>query len=197
VATFHAAAAIGEALAKVLERSVPAGDEFFAETTFSFVHNFRSPPRDGVTLYFYRVATSGARHNFPQRTTRTGELLKRSLPLDFYYMLTAWGRDARRQAALLVWAIRALEDAGVLHAATVNEFYGTTAPPLRGGEDVHLSFETLTLQDQVNIWEIAKQSMQPSVGCSARAVPIETTVVEQTPPPTQTREFVVEEVQGG
>ncbi len=113
------------------------------------------------------------------------------MPIDFYFLVTAWGRDAREQAALLVWAMRQLEDLNTIPAAVLNHNYGTPTPPFHEDEVVQVAFEPLSLQEHVNIWEIAKANMQTSATYVARAVPIDATETESQLGSVQTREFDV------
>jgi hypothetical protein len=191
LATYHAAAAIGETLARVLESAAPRTDTLFSDSSFAFVKKLDTLPFvHGISVYLVRVSVSGARHNFPPRESLDGLRFKRALPVDLQYLLTAWSReDARRQSAMLLWAMRTLEDVAELPGNLINQHYGTDTPPFRGSESVQLALEPLSLQDQVNIWEPAKQNMQPSVSLLARAVPIDTDVVERSHGPAQTREF--------
>ncbi|WP_437534786.1 DUF4255 domain-containing protein [Sorangium sp. So ce726] len=190
LATHHAAAAIGETLAKLLEGAALQSSETFQRAPFTFVRDLRSPPAQGATVYLYRVSVSPSRHNFQARTNAQGQRFRAPLPIDFHYLVTAWGRDAREQSALLVWVMRQLEDLGPLRAAVLNHHYGTTAAPFHEDEEVQVTFEPLTLQDHVNVWEVAKASMQTSAAYVARAVPIDTTETESRHGPVQTREFV-------
>lgn len=190
MASFHAAAAIGETLIKVLDEAAPRSERLFADTSFVFAKDLKAPPPQGVTLYFYRVATSACRQNFPVRENPDGSRRRHPLVLDLYYLLTGWSReDARRQAALLLWAMRVLEDLNSLPGAVINQRYGTDAPPFRVSEAVQIAFESLTVQDQYNIWDAARHNLQPSIGVIARAVPIETEMTEAVYPPAQTREL--------
>lgn len=193
LATYHAAAAIGETLARVLESSAPRTDPLFSDASFAFVKKLEVPFANGISVYLFRVSVSGARHNFAPRESADGQRLKRALPVDLQYLLTAWSReDARRQSAMLLWAMRVLEDLAELPGNLVNQHYGTDAPPFRGSESTQIALEPLSLQDQVNIWEPAKQNMQPSVSLLARAVPIDTDMTERSHSPAQTREFRLE-----
>jgi hypothetical protein len=194
VATYHAAAAIGETLARVLEAAAPRADPLFADTAFSFVKELKSPLSHGISVYLFRVAVSASRHNFPPREAADGRRLKRALPVDLQYLLTAWSReDPRRQSAMLLWAMRTLEDVAELPGNLINQYYGTDNPPFRANESVQLALEPLSLQDQVNIWEPAKHSTQPSVSLLARAVPIDTNVTEEPHALAQTRQFSLAE----
>jgi hypothetical protein len=190
LATHHAAVAIGETLARLLEGAALESSETFQHASFAFVRDLRSPPAQGATVYLYRVIVSASRHNFQARTNPQGQQFRRPLPIDFHYLVTAWGKDAREQGALLVWVMRQIENLGTLPAAVLNHHYGTTAAPFHEDEAVQITFEPLSLQDHVNVWEVAKPNLQTSAAYSARAIPIETTETESRHGPVQTREIV-------
>jgi hypothetical protein len=192
VATFHAAAAIGETIARVLEHAARRSSSVITDSTFEFVKDLKTPLQQGVSVSFYRLAVSASRQNFPRRENPDGSRQRTPLVLDLSYLLTGFSRDdPKRQSALLIWAMRVLEDLGELPGSVINQYYGTATPPFRGSETVQLAFESLSMQDQVNIWEPAKQNMQPSIGLLVRAVPIESEVSESSHAPVQTRDFEV------
>jgi hypothetical protein len=187
LATFHAAAAIGETITRLLEGAAVHVGDALPRTTFAFVRELSAPAMPAVTVYLHRVIVSTARNNFQGRTGPRGAQLRRPLPLDFSYLITAWGRDAKEQAALLVWAMRQLEDLTTLPAAVLNQSYGTTTAPFQEDESVQVVFEALSIQDQVNVWHVAEKNMQPSASYIARTIPIDTLETESEVGLVQTR----------
>jgi hypothetical protein len=194
VATFHAGAAIGETLAKLLERALPTDDAIFRGVSCAFLLSLASPPPLAVTVYLYRVALSTSRNHFQPRSTSDGaRRYRQPLPVDFYYLLTAWSADAARQASLLLWAMRQVEDVAVLPAGLLNGVHGTSQHVFHEDESVHVALEGISLQDAVAIWEPAKASMRASVACVARAVPVESEESVAAGAEVQTRELRFEE----
>ena len=180
MATFQAIAVTGNTIRNLLADACPR--DVFAGAQFRLcqVSALTSVPFTdlGVSVYLYRVTYNTNRRNLPARKELNGERFKPSVPLDLHFLVTAWARTAEQQWALLAWAIRAIEDTPVLPAGLLNQNAGSDAggvPQDVFGEDesVELVGETLSLQDVVNIWEIAKHNQQPSVSIIARSVLID------------------------
>jgi hypothetical protein len=92
----------------------------------------------------------------------------------------------------MAWAIRALEDTNVLPAGLLNQNAGSApdgSSPVVFSDDeaVELIGESLSLQDMVNAWEVAKAHQQPSVSFVVRSVLIDSEIVIPTGAPVQTR----------
>jgi hypothetical protein len=116
------------------------------------------------------------------------------VPVDLHFLITAWAKTAEQQWALLAWALRAIEDNPVLPGGLLNQNAGsdpdgTPRNVFGAGESVELVGETLSLQDVVNVWEIARHNQQPSVSIVARSVLIDSLVEIPTGQPIQTRAF--------
>lgn len=149
--------------------------------------DFNNPMDEGVSLFLYRLATS-SRRNLPARLGPNGEKYRPPLPIDLYYLLTAWGRTSAKQQRLLGWCIRELGDTPVLPASLLNH-YMPEQETFRPDESVELIFEPLSLQDISNLWEPLKQNLQASAFYVARMVALESTVVLAEGGPVQTRQF--------
>lgn len=187
MATYHAIAATGQAILGLLERACPKTE--FEGSIFELYQSkdFQNPMEEGVSLYLYRVATS-SRRNLPSRIGPNGQQYRPPLPLDLYYMLTAWAKSAAKQQRLLGFCIREIGDTPVLPAPLLNHF-GPEPDTFRPDESVELIFESLTLQDMSNLWEPLKPNIQPSATYVARMVSIESFVELPDTRPVQTREF--------
>jgi hypothetical protein len=127
--------------------------------------NLVSPPFTdlGVSIYLYRVAYNATWSKLPPRRHLNGDRFKRSMPLDLYFLVTAWARTPEQQWALLAWAIRMIDDTPVLPVGLLNQSAGSDpdgTPQNVFGEDesVELVGENLSLQDTVSISEIAKHN---------------------------------------
>src|SRR6185295_4617840 len=108
----------------------------------------------------YRVATS-SRRNLPSRVGPDGKQYRPPLPLDLYYLLTAWAKTAVKQQRLLGFWIRELGDTPILPASLLNHF-GPERDTFTPSEAVELIYEPLSLQDMANVWEPLKPNIQPS-----------------------------------
>jgi hypothetical protein len=140
----------------------------------------------GVSVYMHRIGVTTARRNMPPRLTPDGKRLRPPLPLDVHYMLTAWAKKPEVQHYLLGWAMRTLEDTPTLAAPILNGF-DPTNKPFMDDETVDIVFEPTSIQDMLNIWEVGKPAVQPSVTYIARVVPIDSPAAEPTLPPVQGR----------
>jgi hypothetical protein len=191
LATYHAISAIGQAVVSLL-KSARAASEFpsidvrlFQAKDVQSVTEF-----EGLSLFLYRVAVSGARRQMPAAIAPSGQLYRRPLPVDLFYLLTPWARTAEMQHLLLAWAMRTIEDSPSLPAALLNSHFPNDRP-FRSDETVELLHDPLSVQDLNNIWEIlGKHNVQVSTSYLVRVVPIDSQQLE--PPdagPVQTRVF--------
>ena len=188
MATYHAVAAIGQAILGLLEQSRPATEFDTSQFLMYQSINFQTPMEEGISLYLYRVAVSTARRNLPAKTLPDGRRQRPPLPLDLHYLMTPWAKTATKQHRLLGWAMRVLEDTPTLPASLLNH-YGPEPDTFQSDETVDVVNEPITLQDIFNVWEIAKHNVQVSVAYVARVVPIDSLEYETDGPPVQTRVF--------
>src|SRR5215510_6575265 len=116
MATYPAIAVTGQAILKLLADSCPR--EEFAAARFELfqVGNFsQSPPmEEGISLFLYRLGVNAARRNLPSHVKFNGLRYRSPLPLDLYFLMTAWAKTAAKQQRLLGWAMRVLEDTPLL-----------------------------------------------------------------------------------
>jgi len=198
LATFPAIAATGLAVVGLL-KDASAGTEF-SDLRFELFQasDFSSgtPMTEGVSLYAYRVAPNVTRRNLPPATGRDGRRYRSPLPLDLYFLLSAWAKSAVRQLRILGWAMRELHNVPILPAGLLNH-YGPEHDTFRPDEAVELMCETLTLQDMSNVTEPIKHAQPLSVPYVARMVLIESSVPVSEGEPVQTREFDYAKVQSG
>jgi hypothetical protein len=196
MATFQAIAVTGNTIRNLLAEAWPR--DVFPGAQFRLCQGATliSPPFTdlGVSIYLYRVTYNLTRRNLPPRRRLNGERFKPSVPLDLHFLVTAWARTPEQQWALLAWAVRSIEDTPVLPAGLLNQNAGSDAegmPQNVFGEDesVELVAETLSLQDMVSVWEIAKPNQQPSVSFIARSVLIDSLVEMPEAGMVQTRGF--------
>lgn len=186
MASYQAIAAVSRAIRGLLELACPRPEFDGARFEVYQAGDFQTPMDEGVSLYLYRVSTS-SRRNLPSRIGPNGETYRPPLPLDLYYMLTAWGRTFEKQQGLLGFCIRELGNMPILPSGLLNHFGPTDV--FRDQETVELVFEPLTLQDFSNIWEPLKPNLQPSATYVARMVSIESTLQIPSLGNVQTRQF--------
>ena len=152
MATYRAIAATGLAIRGLLESAVPASEFPNAEFQLYRPNNFDSPMTIGISLYLYRVLVSTSRRNLPPIVAADGKRYRPQLPLDLFYMMTAWGQTAEVQQRLLGWAMRELENTPILPSSLLNH-YVPEVDTFRPAETVELICETISLQDMNTLWD--------------------------------------------
>ena len=186
MASFHAVATVGQAILGLLTDACPRSEFPGAGFALYQAKDFQSPMTEGISLYLHRIVVSTARRRLPDRIDASGRRFRPSLPVDLYFLLTAWAQSATLQHHLLAWAMRALEDTPSLPSGLLNRFSArpdTFAPE----ESVDLALEAVPQQDFLAIWEVAKHHMQISATYVARVVPIDSTIELEQAPTAQTR----------
>jgi hypothetical protein len=103
LATYQAISVTGQAILGLLADACPRPE--FASARFDLyqVRDFQSPMEEGVSLFLYRINVSGSRRVLPPTVGPDGRKYRPPIPLDLYYMLTAWSKTAARQQRLLGW----------------------------------------------------------------------------------------------
>ena len=131
MATFPAIAATGLAVVGLL-KDASAGTEF-SDLRFELFQagDFSSgtPMTEGISLYAYRVTPNATRRNMPAAVGRDGRRYRSPLPLDLYFLLSAWAKSAVRQLRILGWAMRELHNVPILPAGPFNN-HGPGRDPL-------------------------------------------------------------------
>jgi hypothetical protein len=190
MATHQAIAATGQALRTLLSESCPRDEFPAAQFALYQASNFLSPMDEGISLYLFRVTINGTRRNQPPKIGPDGIRYRPPLPLDLYFLLTAWAQDPAQQYQLLGWAMRMLEDNPILPSSYLNQHAAreTFRPP----ETVEFICDPVSLQDMYNIWEIAKHRQQLSMVYVARMVCIDSEIPIQQAVDVQTRAFKFE-----
>lgn len=188
VATFHAIAATGKAILRVLEDACPR--DVFPQARFDFLplDENTKPVSEGITVHLYRVASNTSRRYKTLPPTPEGKRTRPMLNLDLYFLITPWASNADTLQRLLGWAMRALEDAPILPPGLLNSF-GPETETFHSDEAVELLFDPLSLQDMSIIWDQIRPKVGVSVTYVARMVPIESRIVIIEAEPVQTRVF--------
>jgi hypothetical protein len=186
--TFQAIAATGQAMLGLLSDAVPRDQFPNAQFELYQMSNFQQPMEEGISLFLYRIAANTSRRNLPPTTGPDGRRFRPPIPVDLYYIATAWAPTAVRQQRLLGWAIRMFEDVPVLPTGLLNN-YGPEPEIFKQGETVEIILDSLTLQDLNNFWGVSKSSLQLSVGYIARMLFIQSSMAISEYAEVQTREF--------
>ncbi len=188
MANTRAIAAASAAFAGLLRDRYPR-DDFGSSLEVSLYQakNFENPMGDGFSVFLWRVGINATLRALPPRRTPDGRRYRPSLPLDLYYMVTAWADDTERQQRMLGWAMRALEDAGPLSAAQLNQ-YVAEDDTFRPEEAVDVVCDPLSLADQLTLWDRLKK-LPPSVNYVVRMALLDSDVELDGGPPVQVRDF--------
>ena len=191
--TFQAIAATGQAMLGLLSDAVPRDQFPNAQFELYQMSNFQQPMDEGISLFLYRISPNITRRNLPPTTGPDGRRFRPPIPVDLYYILTAWAPTAVRQQRLLGWTIRMFEDVPILPTGLLNN-YGPEPEIFKQGETVEIVLDSLTLQDLNNFWGVSKSSLQLSIGYVARMLHIQSSMPITEYAEVQTREFGVGKV---
>jgi hypothetical protein len=193
VATYRAIAATSDTILGLLNEACPRPEFAGARFELYQVGDFQSPMDLGISLHLYRVAVNRTRRVLPGRPAPDGQRYRDPLSVDVYYLLSAWAKTAATQQRLLGWAMRALEDAGILPAGLLN-YFGPERTTFRADETVELVAEALAFADLTRFWDLFKPNMPLSTTYIARLIGLDSTVPIVEAGPVQIREFQVQKV---
>lgn len=172
----------------LLADSVPRDEFPTAQFELFQLSNFQNGLDEGVSLYLYRITANTTRRNLPPTVGDDGRKYRPPLPLDLYYVVSAWAQTAVKQQRLLGWTIRTLEDLSILPTNLLNH-YGPEPEIFHPGETVEIFLDSLTLQDLNNLWSLTRNNPPLSVGYVARMVHIESTLAMAEFAEVQTRDL--------
>ena len=193
MANFRAITAVCEGIIYLLRSNYdPADFEQELEFAVYAARDFDKPMEAGVSLFLYRVLVNKAYRAPPGRLTPEGERQRPRLPLDLHFLLTAWGREASLQHALIGWMMRTLDDTPILPAGLLNtRFEGVFDP----AEAVEIGVAELPSEDLLHMWELlGNQIYHLSVPYLARNVQIESRQLQLEGRAVQERIFDYHEV---
>ena len=121
MATHQAIAAVSLALKGLLDLGLPKDEFPGAKIELLRPADFAGGMAEGISLLLYRVAINGTQRNLPPRIAADGTRFRPALPVDLYYLLSAWAEDADVQQSLLAWAMRLMEDTPRLAGNLINQ----------------------------------------------------------------------------
>lgn len=148
-------------------------DDIELEFKVYLAHDFSQHMDAGVSLFLYRILYNGSLRTPGGRYDIDGKHFKTQLPVDLYFLLTAWGKDASLQHTIAGWMMRAMEDNPIL---TAGFLHGVAPGVFSDDENVEITLAELETEDLLRLWEVTAQSeYQISVPYFARNVRIEST----------------------
>jgi hypothetical protein len=107
---------------------------------------------DGFAILPWRVAINTQRRARAPRVDIFGRRFKPSLPLDLSFLIIPVASSTEKQLRMLGWVMRALEDAGSITAAQLND-YLTEDSIFSVEEDLDLVCDQLSVVDQLSMWD--------------------------------------------
>jgi len=189
MAAYQAIRAVSHALIDLLEsrfQQAGWGDEGF---TFALYQsdNFNQPMLAGLSLFLYRILPNGSHRTPAGRIGPDGRRLRTRLPLDLYFLMTAWAQDASLQHEIMGLAMRILEDTPILPAGLLN---AGTSDLFLPDETVEINIAELTNEDILRIWEtVTDNRYQISVPYVVRNLQIDSSLPLDQGTPIQERIF--------
>lgn len=189
MASYQAIRAVSQTVIDLLEsrfQQAGLGDEGFTFAVYQS-ENFNRPMVAGISLFLYRILPNGSYRTPAGRRGPDGRKLRSRLPLDLYFLITAWAQDASLQQELMGFAMRVLEDMPSLPAGLLN----AVAPAVfAGDETVEINIAELTNEDILRIWEtVTENRYQISVPYYARNIQIDSSLPLAEGLPVQERRF--------
>jgi hypothetical protein len=191
MAHYRAIAAAGAAIAGLIKERYPRG-EFGPSLTVDTVQPAaveKGLTGEGFAICLWRVTINGQRRARGPRLDAFGNRFKPSLPLDLSFLVIPYANTAERQARMLGWVMRALEDAGPLTASQLN-FHLAESNVFAPEDEVDLVCDPLALADHLALWDRLKQ-LPPAANYLMRMVLIDSLDSVNDGPAVTTREFQV------
>lgn len=189
MADFRAFAAVSEAVLALLRSNYQPADfnnelEFRVFTARDFGS---SAMQHGVSLFLYRVLPNGAHRAPSGRLAENGRRFRNQLAVDMHFILTAWGGSASLQHTIAGWMMRVMEDSPLLPVGLLNSVLPDVFQP---DEAVEVVLADLSTEDLLHVWEtLVQNTYQLSVPYVARAIRIESRLLQTAGEPVQQRTF--------
>lgn len=189
MADFRAFAAVSEAVLALLRSNYQPADfnnelEFRVFTARDFGS---SAMQHGVSLFLYRVLPNGSYRAPAGRLDENGRRFRNQLAVDMHFILTAWGGSASLQHTIAGWMMRVMEDSPMLPAGLLNSVLPDVFQP---DESVEVMLADLSTEDLLHVWEtLVQNTYQLSVPYVARAIRIESRLLQTSGQPVQQRTF--------
>ena len=178
MARYHAIAATSNAIRLLLENAAATSEWSSAGFELYQADELQKPVDNNkakVSIYLHRIIRSSVRRDRGPRIGPDGLRYRPSIPLDLYYLVTAWSADARTAHQLLGWAIRVLEDTPILPTGLLNAYQqGLTV--FRPDETVELVWDSVSINDLYDVWRVSQQHAAPSATYLARMVVLDSDV---------------------
>lgn len=187
MASTRAIAAVSDAIVQLLESRFSPEDFNMSSLEFRvyLASDFANPMDAGVSVFLYRVYVNHTNRSPAGRVDSLGQPRLTLLPLDLYFLMTAWAKDASLQHTIAGWMMRVLEDTPILSSGLLNH---RGIEIFRPDESVQLSVAELETETLFRIWEvIVNNAFQISIPYVVRNVKIESDQTRADGGPVQER----------
>lgn len=183
MATYQAVTTVCQTVIDLLiANAFDEGLEFDIYTTAKF----KTPMHEGVSLFLYRMLPNGTWRTPPGRVIN-GQQQYVQLPVDLYFMLTAWGKDASMQAQIMAWAMRIMADHPILSRGLLE---ATMSNVFRPNEFVEICLADVDTNELLQLWEnLVPNNYHLSVPYIARTIRLESALEQEVGKLVQTRTF--------
>jgi Pvc16 N-terminal domain len=188
MASYRAIGATCEAIVRLLRQAWRP--ELFDDAELQFLvyrtRSFASPMDTGISLFLYRATVNGVQRTPPARRLPDGRTRPHQLPVDLYFLITPWAREASLEQEILGWAMRTLEDTPNFSAGLLNSLVEGVFEP---EEQVDIVPGELSNDELFRIWDVLPNDFQISVPYVARIVRIDSELERVSAGPVLTREL--------
>jgi len=142
----------------------------------------RNPETPHLNLFLFNVCPNVQRLS-PSRPAPDGSRAKPPLPLDLYYLMTAYGGKEYEAEILLGYAMRILEDTPVLAPDLILRASSHLSSGLeKQVSPVELTLHTLSIAELTGLWSAFNANYRPSVAYCASGLLLDSLSPGSTPP---------------
>ena len=169
----------GDSIVFLLRGGVPAAMVDPARILLATPDEFTTlatPTNPHITVFLYRIGVNGEMRNLPPRLLPGGRIEGKALPLDLFFLVTAWANDTRDELRILGRVMQVLHETPILGPADL------VGASWESDDAVQLVFDSLPLDDHYRIWDATKVPYRLSLTYVARVIRIVPAATITAPP---------------
>jgi len=136
---------------------------------------------NGISVWLYKVSRMSEMLNEPPERRSGNQVLRTSLPVLLFYLVTPMTADPATRHTLLGRVLQVLNDHAILRGADLQGVLGGTEEQLR------VNLEALTLEELSLVWEALSEPYQLSVTYLVQVVKIDSDLEAVKSPPVVER----------
>jgi hypothetical protein len=188
MASYRAIGATCEGVLRLLRQAWTLALFYDTELQFEVysTKDFATPMETGVSLFLYKAGRNELQRTPPAKPDPQGRPRRPQLPLNLYFLLTPWAKEASLEHEVLGWMMRTLEDSPILPAGLLNSAIAGVFDP---EETVEIVPGDLTYEELFRIWDVLPNDYHVSVPYVARIVRIDSQFDVVQTEPVLTRQF--------